>query len=177
MVSGKANQPPPVSQECAPGASCAISNGQQGGITAGTITVNPPVNPNKGTVVYDCVGSWKSTGPSADSLMMFATCLPDKCEKVKLFNDMVALNNAAGEEPSAGGKLAKCAELQAICEKEKKTTPEWLTPWLFCGAAEACVGDLVKLKQTLAYYDAHTGPTYGTGQCRGLADFLHAKLN
>jgi|SRR6266849_4229434 len=32
----------PVSQECAPGASCAQSSGQQGGITAGTINVGPP---------------------------------------------------------------------------------------------------------------------------------------
>jgi hypothetical protein len=34
--------PPPTSQNCAPGASCAQSNGQQGGITAGTINVGPP---------------------------------------------------------------------------------------------------------------------------------------
>jgi hypothetical protein len=31
--------PPPISQVCAPGASCAISNGQQGGITAGAVNV------------------------------------------------------------------------------------------------------------------------------------------
>jgi len=31
-----------MSQNCAPGASCAMSNGQQGGITAGTINVGAP---------------------------------------------------------------------------------------------------------------------------------------
>jgi hypothetical protein len=34
--------PPPMSQVCAPGASCAMSNGQQGGVTAGTYIGNPP---------------------------------------------------------------------------------------------------------------------------------------
>src|ERR1035438_3996775 len=38
------SQTPAMSQECAPGASCAQSNGQQGGITAGTYIghVDPP---------------------------------------------------------------------------------------------------------------------------------------
>jgi hypothetical protein len=37
-----ASQPStPIKQECAPGASCAQSSGQQGGITAGTINVGP----------------------------------------------------------------------------------------------------------------------------------------
>ena len=35
------SQPPPMSQECAPGASCAQSSGQQGGITAGTVNIGP----------------------------------------------------------------------------------------------------------------------------------------
>jgi hypothetical protein len=34
---------PPVSQECAPGANCAMSNGQQGGITAAQIIETPPI--------------------------------------------------------------------------------------------------------------------------------------
>ncbi len=35
-------QPPSISQECAPGANCAISNGQQGGITAGQVILTAP---------------------------------------------------------------------------------------------------------------------------------------
>lgn len=31
---------PPISQECAPGSNCAISNGQQGGITAGQVNID-----------------------------------------------------------------------------------------------------------------------------------------
>jgi hypothetical protein len=41
-----ASQPStPMRQECAPGASCAQSSGQQGGITAGTINIGPPPPP------------------------------------------------------------------------------------------------------------------------------------
>ena len=36
------SQPPSLAQDCAPGASCAISSGQQGGITAGTVNIGPP---------------------------------------------------------------------------------------------------------------------------------------
>lgn len=35
------SQQPPMSQECAPGANCAMSNGQQGGVTAGTYIAGP----------------------------------------------------------------------------------------------------------------------------------------
>jgi hypothetical protein len=38
----KSSSTPQISQNCAPGASCAMSTGQQGGIIAGTIIGTPP---------------------------------------------------------------------------------------------------------------------------------------
>lgn len=45
LVNASQKQPvtrPTMSQECAPGASCGMSSGQTGGITAGTINLGPP---------------------------------------------------------------------------------------------------------------------------------------
>ena len=155
---------PSMSQECAPGSDCAMSNNQQGGITAAKVVVNPPVNPNQRVLTYDCNGTWKSQGPGEHSAMEVDTCWP-KCEKPKVFDDMMALNNARNYP-----------ELMARCEKEIKTTPEWLTPYLFCGLADAASGDLAQLKARLAYYDEHAGPAYNTGQCKDMSEFLHNEL-
>jgi hypothetical protein len=172
----KQNQQAPMSQECAPGANCAMSNGQQGGVTAGQVIVNPPVNPNRRVVVYDCIGSWRSTGPGENTFMQINTCLPDKCEKIQVFNDMMALNNAAAKEKDSDGKTDKYSELRIKCEQEIRTTPDWLTPYLFCGLADAGIGDVTALKTRMAYYDQHTGVTYDTGECKNISEYLHNAL-
>lgn len=65
------SQKPSVSQECAPGANCAVSNGQQGGITAGQINIGPP--PMEIKFSAEAVPSTKSDFPYETKVTIFTT--------------------------------------------------------------------------------------------------------
>jgi hypothetical protein len=92
--------PLPMSQECAPGANCAMSTGQQGGITAGTINLLPPEpkitwslnshNVQNGVTVTSIL---LSVDHSMEAPAFMATCdLPCKTVNVELMTGGLSTN-------------------------------------------------------------------------------------
>jgi hypothetical protein len=146
------------------------------GINTGTVNVNPPVNPNKMVVVYECNGAWHASGPAQDTFVQMSTCLPDKCTKIRALEEMVSLNNAANVEKTSTGATSKYAELKQLCEREIADAPEWLTPHLVCGMAYLGLDNPRRAKKELDYFDAHTGTAYNVDVCKRMADFLHSHL-
>ena len=92
------------------------------GINTGTVTVNPPVNPNRPTLTYFCSGESKSFGPGANAVIEMNACFGDGCETVKKFNAMVQLNNAAYKEIKEQGKTIKYSELLDRCNEQISST-------------------------------------------------------
>ncbi len=61
-------------------------------------------------------------------------------EEASVFNKLIALE-----------KDKKFGEIISICEQQIKTTPEWLTPYLFLGVAYANTGGIDKAIENLEY--------------------------
>lgn len=133
------------------------------GINAGTVTVNPPVNPNAMTVTYDCVGTEKDVGRTPDSLNMI-NVNPNK-ETPSLIQ-MEKLNNSKDY-----------SGLLEVCEGKIASIPQWVTPYLFCSLGYLGSGNADKAREMLQEYDKKTGPAYiGEEPCKQASDFLHSHL-
>jgi hypothetical protein len=143
------------------------------GINTGTVNVNPPTNPNVPVKTYWCGGEWRSAGPGKNAALEMNACLGDQCPEVKVFKELVELNNAAFKEVQATGQTAKTRTLLEKCTGQIASTPNWLAPYLFCTVANGTLGNWEKAKQQLAYYDEHTGPSYDVDGCKELSDHLH----
>jgi hypothetical protein len=118
------------------------------------------VNPNLQVRAFFCNGTWRDMGPSANAGLSINMGGDDS-----VFRQMVDLNNTG-----------KYADLLSLCMVQKQSTPDWLTPKLFCGMAYSALGDPAKAKADLAAFDARTGPAYSEGACKQMSDFLRAKL-
>ncbi|HEV8046713.1 MAG TPA: hypothetical protein VGP35_03235 [Terriglobales bacterium] len=132
------------------------------GINTGTVTVNPPVNPNAMTVTYDCVGTEKDSGRSENSLTLI-NVNPNK-ETPSLIQ-MEKLNNSKDY-----------SGLLEVCEGKIKSVPQWLTPYLFCSLGYLASGNVDKARDVLKEYDSKTGPAYSGEPCKQASDFLHSHL-
>lgn len=86
------------------------------------------------TETYDFQGNRRSTSPGQIEATMGA--------KHNVFRKMIALN----EEHN-------WSELLSLCEKEIDSTPEWLTPYLFAGIAQANLGERGEAIQLLRYVE------------------------
>lgn len=121
-------------------------------------TINPDVNFNRPVRVYDCVGYWRSSGPSA-----YAANEVSGGGDTKAFENMAQLNNTGDFD-----------RLIPVCEQYMKEVPDWLTPYLFCGLGELGTGHKAKARELLKYYEQHVGPTYSLGQCPDIVAYLHS---
>ncbi len=118
------------------------------------------VNPNLPVKTYFCNGQWKISGPSPTAAFEV-----DLGGDPSAFNHMIQLNNSG-----------QYTDLLKECLAQIRSSPEWLTPRLFCGAAYLATGDKVRAKGMLAEYDSKTGPAYDVEACRQISDFLHKRL-
>jgi hypothetical protein len=118
------------------------------------------INPNLPVKTYFCNGQWRTAGPSATAAMAI-TMGGDNT----VFQEMVRLNNSR-----------QYAELLKLCLAQIHSTPEWLSPRLFCGLAYLGTGDREKAKAMLMEFDSMTGPAYDADGCKEVSDFLHGQL-
>lgn len=118
------------------------------------------VNPNLQVRAYFCNGTWRDMGPSANAGLSINVGGDDS-----VFKQMIELNNTG-----------KYADLLNLCTAQKQSTPDWLTPKLFCGMAYSALGDQAKAKAELAAFDAKAGPAYSEGACKQMSDFLRNRL-
>lgn len=127
-----------------------------------TIVHNPPVNPSKEVITYDCGGARHTF--IANPMKTDMTFPPEEAAAFKEMGDLVNSH--------------QYQELLNACDKQiaTKRDAEWLTPYVFCSYAEFKMGDTEKAKQSLAYYDDHKGSDFDIGACKQVSDFLHAKL-
>ena len=120
--------------------------------------VNPPVNPNAGVTTYDCDGTLKWVGQTADSFQTMKVIPGIETPTAKR---MVDLNNSQ-----------QYTDLLSLCNEKIKSVPAWLTPYLFCSLAYLESHDQ-KWKELFLYYEQHTGPAYEDNKnCRQVSDFL-----
>jgi hypothetical protein len=115
------------------------------------------VNPNLPIRTYLCNGKWSTTGPSATAAIRINTGGDDS-----IFQKMRELFNAG-----------KYAEVLTVCNAQIQSTPEWLTPYLFCGLGYLETGNTQKARQMMDHYDKHTGPSYDDVPCHQMSDLLH----
>lgn len=92
-----------------------VSVNQQGGITANTVNINKPIK--------------KYSFSGAMTIIEGNRIAAYQGEKADAFNKLLTLE-----------KERQYTELLAVCKKEIAETPEWLTPYLFQGVAQANMG-------------------------------------
>jgi hypothetical protein len=131
------------------------------GINTGTVTVNPEVNPNQATKVYNCAGIWKTVGPSEHASVEISS---PHTEKIPVYKKMAELNNTKD-----------WTGLLRTCSAEIKSTPEWLAPYVFCSMSNLALGNRTKALELLDYYDAHKGTAYGDA-CEQIGDYIRSGL-
>jgi hypothetical protein len=134
------------------------------GVNTGTVTVNPPTNPNADVVVYDCIGrktSMKHVGINLEFNMASADS-----PQQPYIDTMVKLANSG-----------KSAELLEKCTERKNAEAGWLTPYLFCAVAQLGLGHMDEAKREFQYYDSRKGGSYeGDGLCSQLVNAVQARL-
>jgi hypothetical protein len=118
------------------------------------------VNPNLLIKTYFCDGTYRQTGPAANTGLFVGVSGDDKD-----FQEMGKLTNAKNWD-----------DLLKACLAQINSAPEWLTPRLFCGMAYEGLGDKVKAKEMLTEFDSRTGPSYAVDACKQMSDFLHTTL-
>lgn len=118
------------------------------------------VNPNVPTKTYLCNGQWRAAGPGTDAALELSRGGDDSA-----FQEMFRLNNS-GQYP----------ELLKTCLAQIDSTPEWLTPRLFCALAYVATGDKVRAKAMMKEFDSKTGPAYDFGACHQMTVYLHNQL-
>jgi len=118
------------------------------------------VNPNIPRRTYFCDGKWRTSGPGAHAGFEINMGGDDSD-----YQEMVRLNNSG-----------QYTNLLKVCLAQIGSTPEWLTPRLFCGLAYLGTGDRMKAKDMLREFDSKTGPAYDVGGCQQMSDHLHKVL-
>ncbi|HEY5027389.1 MAG TPA: hypothetical protein VIK39_03195 [Candidatus Angelobacter sp.] len=139
------------------------------GINTGTINVNPPVNPNAKTRIYDCRGNYKDI--SAGSVEVNTGN-----DQTTAYGVMNGLTHKAFIEQDPNKKQATYQELMDKCNEQIKSVPQWLTSYVFCAQAHLVMGDEMKARELISYFDKHKGVAYNTESCKALSDHLHEVL-
>ena len=132
------------------------------GINTGTVTVNPPANPNAATVTYDCVGNRRTSGASPNAALSVKLEVGAKQDVLKKMADL----NDSRRYP----------ELLSVCKEEMSSTPEWLTLYLFCGLAYLALQDGKNAKDMLDQYESRKGPAYDSEPCSRISEHLKTQL-
>ena len=127
-----------------------------------TVNNNPAVNPNAMTVMYDCGGNRRSSGPTPNTGLSVTL---DVGHDESALKEMVRLNDAQ-----------QYSELLDTCRGNIAGEPEWLTPYLFCGLGYFASGDKLKAREMLAHYEQYKGPAYNVEMCNNIEDFLRNNL-
>jgi hypothetical protein len=128
----------------------------------GPITINPPVNPNKVVITYNCIGTGHSTELSASEGVIDRIYDHKEFETLKKMGE---LNNAK-----------KYKEMWDVCHEKMISVPEWLTPYLFCSVGYLAAGDKTHARELFSYYEANKGPAYDDDNCRQLERFIEGQL-
>jgi hypothetical protein len=118
------------------------------------------VNPNVPAKTYFCNGQWRTAGPGPSAAFQITLGGDDRA-----FQEMAQLNNSH-----------EYAELLKFCRTQIDSAPEWLTPYLFCSLGHLALGNSLKAREMLSYYDSKTGPAYESPPCRQMSDYLHQRL-
>jgi len=119
------------------------------------------VNPNLAAKTYFCNGQWRTAGPSASAAFAIMMGGDDS-----IFQNMIQLNNSR-----------QYSGLLKLCAAQIQSTPEWLTPRLFCALAYLGIGDKEKARSMFAEFEVKTGPAYDDADaCKQMAAFLRANL-
>jgi len=116
------------------------------------------VNPNMPAKTYSCGGDWVITSHEPGLTLNPGGDTSAYMEMFRLYNSR------------------QFADLIKTCLAQIRSTPEWLTPRLFCAMAYFYTGDKAKAKEMLADFDAKTGPAYTSDGCGQMSDFLHKAL-
>jgi hypothetical protein len=130
-----------------------VQNGGTG--NTASPTCNPPVNPNAGVVTYSCYGN-----PRNDSVGI--TTLLDVQPSAEWFKRAIDLD-----------RKEQYAALLIHAKAGIKEFPEWLTPYLFAGESDYFTGNIHEMRTMATAFDKSSGPAYGEGACKSLADALH----
>lgn len=67
-------------------------------------------------------------------------------------------------------------ELLKKCQANIKSTPDWLTPRLFCGLAYAGLNRNAEAESMLAEYQKKAGPDYDVPDCHNMLVILRREL-
>jgi hypothetical protein len=132
------------------------------GVNTGTVTVNPPVNPNAWKVTYSCQGNERDEGQTPEAATAVNVNFGKETATLKIMEE---LNNS--KDYSA---------LLGVCQEKIKSVSEWLTPYLFCSLGYAFIGNATKARELLAEYDKRTGPAYAEEPCKQISQHLHKHL-
>jgi hypothetical protein len=110
---------------------------------------------------YFCDGMWKSGAPNAGGILDTKTGGNDS-----EFLSMISLL-----------EKKQYPELLMKCTANIKSTPEWLTPRLFCGLAYAQLNRKVEAQAMLAEFEKKAGSTYDVPDCHDMLTVLRHWLS
>jgi hypothetical protein len=110
---------------------------------------------------YFCDGMWKSGAPNSSGILDTKTGGNDS-----EFLGMITLL-----------EKKQYPELLTKCTANIKSTPEWLTPRLFCGLAYARLNRKVEAQAMLTEFEAKAGSTYDVPDCHDMLDVLRHWLS
>jgi hypothetical protein len=119
------------------------------------------VNPNAQVRTYFCDGHYRDFGPSPGSDIYMN----------------VSTDTSAFQEMAHQFNAAQYAGLLKTCLAQIQSTPQWLTPRLFCGLAYLQTGDKVKAKEMLIEFESKTGQSYDGEECKKMTTYLHKGLD
>jgi hypothetical protein len=105
---------------------------------------------------YFCDGMWKSGAPNAVGILDTKTGGND--------SEFLSMINLLEKK--------QYPELLTKCTANIKSTPEWLTPRLFCGLAYARLDRKVEAQAMLAEFEKKAGSTYDVPDCHDMLDVL-----
>jgi hypothetical protein len=120
------------------------------------------LNPNNPSKTYSCYGWRTDLQPGSGAQINLGH--PESEQLTDRFEELMHLNNTQQYQ-----------KLLSECQAQMRTTPEWLTPRLFCGLAYVAVGDKTKAKQMLDEFDSKTGPAYSEGECKRMEEYLRQR--
>ena len=109
---------------------------------------------------YFCDGMWKSGAPEAKGVLDSKTGGNDS-----EFLGMIGLL-----------EKKQYPELLTKCLANIKSTPEWLTPRLFCGLAYAGMNRNADAQRMLTEFQKNAGPDYDVPDCHNMSVLLRREL-
>jgi hypothetical protein len=109
---------------------------------------------------YFCDGMWKSGAPDAKGVLDTKTGGND--------SEFLSMINLLEKQ--------KYSELLTKCTANIKSTPDWLTPRLFCGLAYAGLGRNTQAEPMLKEFQQKAGPDYDVPDCHNMLVILRHNL-